>query len=89
MTGDQLTQVDGAIRAHEARTTAAQASVMTRAVVTTRVVMGAVWRGTCVTDVRRWTGTAVTGDQVRTGAAIQTWLRCALVSVGFTVGPCM
>jgi len=73
MARDHTTQVSGAVGANEAGKTAAQSGAVTRPAVTTRVVRAAVRRGAGATDVRWWTGTAVTGDQVRTGTAVETW----------------
>jgi len=89
VTRDQLTQVDEAVGANEAGKTAAQSGAVTRPAVTTRVVRAAVRRSACATGVRRWTGTAVTGDQIRTGTAVDTWPRRALVYIDFTVVPCV
>ena len=73
MTGDHSAHINGAGRADEARTTAAQPGAVTCGAVTTRVVGETVRRGTSATNELRRTRAAVTGDQVGTSAAVQTW----------------
>jgi len=84
-----LAQVDGAVSVDEARRTAAQPSAVTSPSVTTRVVVAAVRCAAGATDVSWWTRAAVTGDQVRAGSTIKTWLWHALIYVDFTVTPCV
>lgn len=50
MTGDELAEVDGAVSADEARTTATLAAAVARGAVTARVISGTVRRGARTTD---------------------------------------
>ena len=84
-----MAQIDGAVSADEAGTTAAQPRAVTSTTVTARVVDKAVRRSAGFTDVTRRTSAAVSGDQVRARAAITTWVTGTLIFVSLTVLPCV
>jgi len=71
--GDQSAQVDRAVDADEAGSTAAQAGAVAGAAVTTGVIGEAVRRRAGAPNVLGRTRAPVPGHQVRAAAAVETW----------------